>query len=137
MHTLTAHKYKSDILVNIHWNTMSLVSVFGRVVLGRNHQTSAFASPSVDCFNYINHLLLVFQRPINFIVVSCSQINHYVFVSEEEHNSTWIIQLIPETQDRNAHYSIAAISNTLHLKFVLGRQGAYKKSGSLKVKHFI
>jgi hypothetical protein len=40
-----------------------------------------------------------------------------VFVSEEEHNSTWIIQLVPGTQDRNAHYSIAAISNTLHLKF--------------------
>jgi hypothetical protein len=61
-----------------------------------------------------------------------------VFVSEEEHNSTWVIQLIPETQDRNAHHSIAAISNTLHLMFVLRKKGAFKKTtGTLMVKHFV
>ena len=44
--------------------------------------------------NQVYHFLLIIQSPVNLIVVTCSQIDHNMFITEEEHHSTWIIQFI-------------------------------------------
>jgi hypothetical protein len=62
-----------------------LVLVLGRIVLGRDHQPPALSRPAIDHFDNVNHFLFVRQRPIDFVVVSGSEIDHDVFVSVKEH----------------------------------------------------
>jgi hypothetical protein len=96
-----------------------LVLVLGAVVLGRNDQTSAFASAAVNSLekpestkigrepctvriirapttnlDNVDHLLSVTHCPVDLVVVSGSQINHHVLVAEEKHDRTRIIQLV-------------------------------------------
>ncbi|CAD0203491.1 unnamed protein product [Chrysodeixis includens] len=71
-----------------------LVSVLGGVVLGRHHQTAALARAAVHRLDDVNHLLLVFQRPVDLVVVAGAQIYHNVLVAEEEHHRAGVIQLV-------------------------------------------
>ncbi len=71
-----------------------LVTVFCGVVFWWNDETAALASPSVDSFDDIRHLLAVLNGPIYFVIVACSQINHDVLVAKEEHDGAWIIQFV-------------------------------------------
>ena len=70
------------------------IFVLRRVVLRRNDQTLAFASPSIDYLQYVDELLLVFQSPYHLIVVSCPKVHHDVPVSEKEHHSASVIQFV-------------------------------------------
>jgi hypothetical protein len=38
--------------------------------------------------------LLVINGPVNFVVVTSTQVNHNVFVSVEEHDSDWIVEFV-------------------------------------------
>ena len=75
-----------------------LVAVFGRVVFGRDHQSPALPRTAIHGLNNVNELVRVIERPIDFVVISRSEINHDVLVSEEEHDRARIIQLVPERQ---------------------------------------
>ena len=70
------------------------VSVFCRVIFWGNDKTATFASSSVDSFYDINELLLVLNGPVDFVVVTCSQVNHYVLVSVKEHYCAGVVQFV-------------------------------------------
>lgn len=80
-------------------NGTILVAIFCGIILRANNQTTALTSTPIHRFNDINHFLFVFQWPIDFIVVTRSQINHNVLVPEKEHNGARIVQLVPETDN--------------------------------------
>lgn len=81
--------------VSIHRHSVVLVSVLGRVVLGRDNETAALARAAVYSLYDVDHLLLILQGPVDLVVVSGAQINHDVFVAEEEHHRARVIQFIP------------------------------------------
>lgn len=72
----------------------TLVSVLGRVVLGRDYQTTALTGTSIHRFHNVDHLLLVLQWPVDLVVVTRAQIDHNVLVAEEEHHRARIVQLV-------------------------------------------
>ena len=53
-----------------------------------------FSSASINSLDNINEFLGVFERPIDFIVVSRAQIDHDVLISVEKHNGTWVVKLV-------------------------------------------
>jgi hypothetical protein len=63
-----------------------LISIFCRVIFWRHNQTSPLSRTTVNGFDDVNEFLLVFNRPIYFVVISGAQINHNVLVSEEKHH---------------------------------------------------
>lgn len=73
----------------------SSVAILGRVILRWDHKTSSLTGPSVDRLQDVNHLLLVLQGPVDFVVVAGAKIDHYVLVAEEKHHCAWVVQLIP------------------------------------------
>jgi hypothetical protein len=76
-----------------------LIAIFCGIIFGRYHQTSTFSRASVYCLDNINHLLLILQCPVYFIVVASAQIDHDVLISEEEHDCARIVQLVPAEDD--------------------------------------
>lgn len=72
-----------------------LVAVLCGVVFRRDDQTAALASTSVHRLDDVNHFLLVLQWPVDFVIVSRPQIDHDVFVAEEEHDCARVVQFIP------------------------------------------
>ena len=72
----------------------SLVAVFRRVVFRRNDKPAAFPRASIDGLNDVNHLEFVVKRPIDLIVVARAEIDHYVLVPEEKHDSTGVVELV-------------------------------------------
>lgn len=70
-----------------------LVSVSGRVVFGTDDQTTAFLGALVDSLGNVDELLLVFENPVDLVVVSGSAVDHDVLVAEEEHDGAGIVQL--------------------------------------------
>ena len=70
------------------------IAIFCRIVFRGNDKTTALARPTEQGFHNVDKLLLVFHGPVNFVVVTRSQINHDVLVTVEEHYSAWIIQLV-------------------------------------------
>ena len=64
---------------------LSLVLIFCRVILRWDDQTPSLSCPSIDHFDNVDKFLFVRQGPIDFVVVSGSEINHNVFVSIKEH----------------------------------------------------
>ena len=80
---------------------MLSVSVLGRIIFGGYDKTAAFARTSVHSFYDVDEFLLVLNGPVYFVVVTRSQVNHYVFVSVEEHDSAWIIELVHFVEVRN------------------------------------
>lgn len=76
------------------WFSGLLVPVPRRVVLGADHETTAFLCASIDSFDDVDHLALVLQEPIQLVVVTRSKIAHHVLVPEEEHNGHRIVKLV-------------------------------------------
>ena len=74
------------------------VAVLCAVVFRRYDQPSPFPRSAINSFDYINHLLLVIECPIDLTVVTGTQVHHNVLVSEEEHHRTtrtWCWSLEP------------------------------------------
>ena len=76
-----------------------LVSIFCRVIFRRDDQTATLSCAAIDGFYIINHddvinlknltnnvdkLLLVLNGPVDFVVVTRTQIDHNVLVSKEK-----------------------------------------------------
>lgn len=70
------------------------IAIFGGVVFGRHHQTPPFPCAPVHRLHDINHLLFIIYRPVDLIVVTCTQINHYVLVPKEVHHRARVVQLV-------------------------------------------
>ena len=66
------------------FNNLVLVLFKMNITFIISNQT--FARTSVNCLYYINELLLILDRPVYFVVVSSSQINHDMLVAKEEHH---------------------------------------------------
>ena len=64
------------------------------LTLGTNNQTSTFFSPPIDRLYNVDQLLLVFQDPIELVVVAGSEITHHMLVPEEEHQGDGIVQFV-------------------------------------------
>ena len=71
-----------------------LVPIPSTVVLRRHNQTSTLLRPPIYRLNDINKLLLILQHPVQLVIISRSKITHHVFVTEEEHDSARIVQLV-------------------------------------------
>lgn len=70
------------------------VAVLRTVVLRRYDQSSSFPCSAINSFDYVNHLLLVVEGPIDLVIVTGAQVHHDVLVPEEEHHSAGIVQLV-------------------------------------------
>lgn len=64
------------------------------VVLGTDDQTASLLGTSVHRLENVNKLLLIFEHPFDFVVVTGSQIDHHVLVSEEEHERARVVELV-------------------------------------------
>ena len=78
-----------------------LVSVFGGIIFGRNHQTSTLPRPPVNSLHNVHQLLFVLHGPVYLVVISRPKIDHDVFVSEEEHGGAGVVQLVHLIEIRN------------------------------------
>lgn len=68
-----------------------LVPITRRVVFRANHQSSSLLGSAVDGLHDVYELLLIFQHPIEFVVISGPKIAHHVFVSEEKHDCHGVV----------------------------------------------
>lgn len=69
-----------------------LVSVSGGIILGTDDETATLFGSSVDGFDDIDELLFIFEDPVEFVVVSGTEIAHHVFISEEEHDGARVVE---------------------------------------------
>lgn len=76
------------------WPFPRLVPVSGRIILGTDDQTTSLLGTSIHRFKNVNELLLILKNPFDLVVVTGSQIDHHVLVSEEEHEGARVIQLV-------------------------------------------
>jgi len=74
--------------------TKYLVAISGRIILRTNNKTSTLLSTSVDRFNNVDQLLLVFQHPVQLVIISRTKIAHHVLVAEEEHKRDGIVEFV-------------------------------------------
>ena len=72
----------------------TLISVSRRVIFGRDNKTTTLLCTFVDGLDDIDELLLIFQDPIKFVVVTSTKIAHHVFVAEEEHDGDRIVEFV-------------------------------------------
>ena len=70
------------------------ISVPRRIILRTNHQTPPLLRAPINRLNNINKLLLILQHPIQLVIISCPEIAHHVFVAEEEHDGTRVVELV-------------------------------------------
>lgn len=70
------------------------VSVSGRVILWRNHQTPSFLCAFVNRFNNVDEFLFVLQDPVEFVVVTRAKITHHMLVAEEKHERHRVVKLV-------------------------------------------
>ena len=73
---------------------VELVAVASRVILGTHYQTPTLLRSSVDRLDDIDQLLLVLQHPVELIVVAGTKIAHHMFITEEEHDSHRVVELV-------------------------------------------
>ena len=64
------------------------------VVLGTNDQTTTLLGTSIHRLENINELLLILKNPFDLVVVTSTQIDHHVFVSEEEHEGARVVEFV-------------------------------------------
>ena len=75
--------------------------------------------------------MLIVHGPVNLIVVTRSEVNHYVFVSEEKHDRAWVIELIHGVEVRDLLY-INAIDYSKVLDFIGdARKSLFRKVQSI------
>lgn len=64
------------------------------VVLGTDDQTTSLLGTSVHRLENVNELLLVLKNPLDLVVVTGTQIDHHVLVSEEEHEGARVVEFV-------------------------------------------
>jgi hypothetical protein len=64
------------------------------LTLWTDDQTTALLRALVDGFDDVDQLLLVFQHPIQLVIVTRSEIAHHVFIAVEEHDRHRIVELV-------------------------------------------
>lgn len=67
--------------------------VASHLTLGTDNKTTTLLGPTVDGLDDIDQFLLVFQNPVQLIVVTGAEIAHHVFVTEEEHDCNRVVKL--------------------------------------------
>lgn len=65
-----------------------------RHTLWTDYETASLLCASVDGLDNIDELLLVLKNPVELVIVSRSEITHYVLVAEEEHDGARVVQLV-------------------------------------------
>lgn len=75
-------------------HTPRSVPIARTVVLRTDDQTSTLFRALVDSFQDVDNLLLIFQNPIQLIIVSRPKITHHVFISKEEHDGARVVELV-------------------------------------------
>lgn len=68
------------------------ISITCGIVLWANNKASSLLCAFVDCLDDVNQFLLVFQHPIQLIVVAGAEIAHHVFIAKEEHKSNRVVE---------------------------------------------
>lgn len=92
-----------------HHEPIDLVAISCRIVFRADNQTSAFLCALVDGLNNVNKLLLIFENPVQLIVITSPKIAHlslvslgqlldmqtsyHVLVTEEKHQCHWVVKL--------------------------------------------
>jgi hypothetical protein len=71
-----------------------LVCPFSRVIPRTNNEPLAFARAPIDCFEYVNQLLLSADGKVDLVVVARAKVDLHVFVAPEEHDSTRIVDFV-------------------------------------------
>ena len=71
-----------------------LVAIFGGIIFWGNYETTSLLCATVHGFDYVNHLLLIVERPIDLVVVPSAEVDHDMFITKKEHDCTGIVQLI-------------------------------------------
>lgn len=71
-----------------------LITIFGGVILRGDDQTPPLSRSSIHSFHNVDELLLVFQSPIDLVVISRTEIDHNMFIAEEKHYRARVIQLV-------------------------------------------
>lgn len=56
---------------------------------------------SINRLNDVDELLSIGDWPVDFVVISSAQVDHYVFISKEEHDGDRIVELIHFVEIRN------------------------------------
>lgn len=62
--------------------------------LGADHQTTTLLGALVYRLDDIDQLLLVFQHPVQLVVVSRAEIAHHMLVAVEEHDRHPVVELV-------------------------------------------
>lgn len=70
----------------------ALVSVARGVVLGADDQTTSLLRSSVHRLDNVYQFLFIFEDPVELVIVSGTEIDHHVFVAEEEHDCARVVQ---------------------------------------------
>jgi hypothetical protein len=81
-----------------------LVLILGTVVLRRDNQPPSLLRSSIHRLNDINHLLFILQCPVDLVIIPRPQINHHMFIAEEEHHRTGIVKLVHFVEIRDFVY---------------------------------
>lgn len=71
------------------------------IVLRADYQTSALLGAPEHSLKDVDELLLIVQHPVQFVVVSGTEIAHYVLVAEEEHDGAGVVQLVHGVEIRD------------------------------------
>ena len=70
------------------------IPVSSRVILRTNNQTPSLLRTAVNRLNDVDELLLVFENPIQLVVVAGAEIAHHVLVAEEEHHGACVVEFV-------------------------------------------
>ena len=66
-----------------------------------NNETATLLCTSVYRLDDVDELLLILEDPVELVVVSGTEITHYVFVAEEEHDRAGVVKLVHLVEVRN------------------------------------
>lgn len=72
----------------------SLIAVPRGVVLRTDDETTAFLGALVDGLTDIDKLLLVLENKVELVVVTGTQVDHHVLVTEKPHDSARVVELV-------------------------------------------
>ena len=72
----------------------ALKLVLRGIVERRNNNSTTLNGTAIDGFHNRDHLVFVGERPVDLVVVSRSEIDHHMLISEEEHDRARVVQLV-------------------------------------------
>lgn len=102
----------SSIAVTLH----TLVSIFGWIILWRDDQTPTLPGTSIHCLNNVYKLLFVSHGPVDFVIVSRTQINHDMLQSHTIELVIYYERLCCPCQRVSLHTACLPSSNTMEEK---------------------